>query len=64
MVEEVEGPGSEKVKQVGIAVKLSDTPGKIMRVAPLPGENTTQILRGLGYDDDNIKKLRSKGVIG
>jgi crotonobetainyl-CoA:carnitine CoA-transferase CaiB-like acyl-CoA transferase len=64
MVEEVEGPGSEKVKQVGIAVKLSDTPGKVRRATPLPGEHTTQILKGLGYDDDNIKRLRSKGVMG
>ncbi|MFH0814200.1 MAG: CaiB/BaiF CoA-transferase family protein [Pseudomonadota bacterium] len=64
MVEEIEDPELGKVKQVGIAVKLSDTPGKVRNVAPLPGEHTMQIMKDLGYSDEDIKELRRKGITG
>lgn len=64
MVEEIEDPELGKVKQVGIAVKFSDTPGKVRNVAPLPGEHTMQIMKDLGYSDEDIKELRRKGITG
>ncbi len=57
MVEEVEDPELGKTQQVGIALKLSNTPGKIRSVAPLPGEHTTKILQDLGCSDDDIERL-------
>ena len=64
MVIEVEDPTEGKVKQVGIAIKLSDTPGKIRNLAPVLGEQTKEILASLGYDDQRIEKLYQAGVIG
>ena len=64
MVEEVEDPELGKTKQVGIAVKLSDTPGKIRSVAPLPGEHTVQILKELGYRVEDIERFRANDVLG
>jgi crotonobetainyl-CoA:carnitine CoA-transferase CaiB-like acyl-CoA transferase len=64
MIEEVDDPELGKIKQVGIAIKFSETPGKIRMVAPLPGEHTIQILKDLGYDEVKIKELKEKGVIG
>lgn len=64
MVVEVDHPTEGKVKQVGIAIKLSDTPGKVRTPAPLPGEHTDEILVGLGYNKQRISQLRQGGIIG
>jgi len=64
MVLEINHPTLGKVKQPGIAVKLSDTPGKVRRLAPTAGENTEEILRDLGYNKSQISKLRQSNVIG
>jgi len=63
MVIEVEHPTLGRVKQVGIAPKLSSTPGKVRSLSPLPGEHTDEILRGLGYDPEEIENLRQQGIV-
>ena len=63
LVVEAEHPQLGKVRQFGIAIKLSDTPGTIRRAAPLAGEHTEEVLRSLGTPADEIRTLRSKGVI-
>ena len=64
MVIEVEHPTEGKVKQVGVAIKLSDTPGKVRSLPPLLGEHTNEILIGLGYSKQRINQLRREGIIG
>jgi len=64
MVLEIDHPTLGKVKQPGIAVKLSDTPGKIRTLAPIAGENTEEILYELGYNKSQITKLRQSKAIG
>ena len=63
MVIEVEHPTLGKIKQVGIAPKLSGTPGKVRSLPPLPGEHTDEVLQGLGYEQEEIKNLRQEGVV-
>jgi len=63
MLAEVEHSKLGKVKQVGIAVKLSDTPGKIRSTAPLLGDHTEEILQELGYNGEQIRDLRRLGAI-
>jgi len=63
MVIEVEHPTEGKVKQVGIAIKLSDTPGKVRSLSPIRGEHTEEILTGLGYNKQRINELRQDGII-
>ena len=63
MVIEVEHPTEGKIKQVGIAIKLSDTPGKVRSLPPVLGEHTEEILTGLGYNKQRIDELRQKGAI-
>jgi len=63
MVIEVEDPILGKVKQVGVAPKLSSTPGKVRSLSPLPGEHTNEILRELGYEWEEIQDLREEGAI-
>jgi len=63
MVIEVEHPSQGKVKQVGIFVKLSDTPGKVRSLSPILGEHTDEVLTRLGYNKQRINELRQRGTI-
>lgn len=63
MIVEVETPTGEKVKQVGISVKLSDTPGSIRSLAPKLGQHTEEILGELGYSKNDIERWRESGAI-
>jgi crotonobetainyl-CoA:carnitine CoA-transferase CaiB-like acyl-CoA transferase len=53
-----------KVRQAGIALKLSDTPGQVRRLGPTLGQHTTEVLAALGYNSEDIAQLRASGVIG
>lgn len=61
---EFDHPTEGKIKQAGIAIKLSDTPGKVRSLAPLSGENTDQVMQSLGYSRSGIDSLRVGKVIG
>ena len=63
MVIEVEHPALGKIKQVGVAPKLSGTPGKVRSLSPLRGEHTDEVLRGLGYKQEEISDLRQQGAV-
>ena len=63
MVVEVEGKDGQKSSTLGVAVKLSDTPGAI-RTAPVNfGESTTAVLQELGYSQEEIKNFEDNDVI-
>jgi formyl-CoA transferase len=63
MVVEVPHPKAGKIKLVASPMKFSLTPCTIERHPPLLGEHTEEVLKELGYSDDEIKSLREKGVI-
>jgi crotonobetainyl-CoA:carnitine CoA-transferase CaiB-like acyl-CoA transferase len=63
MIVELNGPGGQKVKQVGISVKLSDTPGSIRSLAPQLGQHTDEIVGALGYAKEQIARWREEGAI-
>lgn len=64
MVVEVDHPELGKVKQPGISVKLSETPGKIRSLAVSKGAHTDDVLKELGYSDQDIARMRQGGGIG
>jgi crotonobetainyl-CoA:carnitine CoA-transferase CaiB-like acyl-CoA transferase len=51
------------VRQVGVALKLSDTPGSIRHVGPTVGEHTDAVLETLGYRMAERAQLRQAGTI-
>jgi CoA:oxalate CoA-transferase len=63
MIVELDTPEGGKVKQVGISVKLSDTPGTIRSLAPRLGQHTDEILADLGYEQEQIERWREEGSI-
>jgi crotonobetainyl-CoA:carnitine CoA-transferase CaiB-like acyl-CoA transferase len=63
MIVELDTPEGRKVKQVGISVKLSETPGSIRSLAPTLGQHTEEVIHGLGYSDEQIEKWRADGSV-
>lgn len=63
MLAEVEHPAVGQVRQAGIAIKLSETPGEIRRLGPTPGQHTDEVLGELGMTPDEISSLRREGTV-
>lgn len=64
MVTTIEHPTIGALRQLGVPIKLSDTPGIVRTPPPLLGEHTERILRqDLGLDERQIASLRSDRVI-
>ncbi|MDB5820822.1 MAG: hypothetical protein JWQ11_4462 [Rhizobacter sp.] len=65
MILKVDHPGLDKqVAVAGIPLKMTETPGRIERRAPLVGEHTDEILREIGMAPDQFDRLRAEHVIG
>jgi alpha-methylacyl-CoA racemase len=63
MVVELNQPGAGPVKQLGVPVKLSRTPGAVDRPGPALGEHTDEVLQRVGYSPDEIEALKSCGAV-
>jgi len=63
MAAPVHHPKLGDIELVGQAVNLSSTPFKIRRAPPELGEQTDEILEGIGYDAAAIEALRQERVI-
>jgi len=50
-------------KQLGVAVKYANEPGRADPRAPALGEHSATLLQALGYDATRIEALKAKGVI-
>ena len=64
MMVETEHPIAGRVKNIGIPIKLSETPGRFQRPAPTLGQHTDEVLTELGCSPDEIAKLRAEGSRG
>jgi alpha-methylacyl-CoA racemase len=64
MIVELDQPGSEQpVRQLGLPVKLTRTPGDHARLpGPALGEHTEQVLRAAGYSEEEVAELLAEGA--
>lgn len=63
MLLEVQHPSAGKIKQTGIPIKFSATPGSIDSPPPLLGQHSKEILLELGYSQDEVEALEQREVI-
>jgi len=63
VIEDVETPGVGKIKIFNMTAKFSKTPAEITAPPPHLSEHTAEILAGLGYSEEDMKKFKEKGAI-
>ena len=63
MTMNVAHPKFGRVPQIGISIKLSDTPGEVRSLAAPLGKHTEEVLSGLGYSKNDIEQLRGQGAV-
>jgi crotonobetainyl-CoA:carnitine CoA-transferase CaiB-like acyl-CoA transferase len=64
MILESDHPTAGRLKQIGSMHKLSDSPVEVRNWATGFGQHTDEILRGIGYTDSRISRLRETGAVG
>jgi crotonobetainyl-CoA:carnitine CoA-transferase CaiB-like acyl-CoA transferase len=63
MVEEIEHPKIGRMKMMGRPLKSSGDLTAIRKPAPWLGQHSAEVLRGLGYSQDEIDRLFAERVV-
>jgi crotonobetainyl-CoA:carnitine CoA-transferase CaiB-like acyl-CoA transferase len=62
MVVELDHPRAGATRTLGLPIKLSATPGKVARPAPLLGQHTREVLAEFGFSSGEIEALVRSGA--
>ncbi|HEV3010506.1 MAG TPA: CoA transferase [Burkholderiales bacterium] len=62
MVVELQHPRAGRTRALGLPVKLSRTPGKVSRPAPVLGQHTLEVLAEFGFSQTEIEALVESGA--
>jgi crotonobetainyl-CoA:carnitine CoA-transferase CaiB-like acyl-CoA transferase len=64
MFVEVDHPTHGPLRTTGTPLKMSETPGRVRWLAPMPGEHNEEVFVGLlGHSKDDLARWRADGVI-
>ena len=63
MVVDLEDAELGILRNIGVPVKLSETPGKIRRRAPALGEHSREVLKAAGYSEEEVETLVQNGIV-
>ena len=63
MFVEMTHPTLGKIKQTGLPLKFSRTPGGLDRPPPLLGEHNQEVLQEIGFSITEIEELKTQDVI-
>ena len=59
----VQHPVLGQVRMLSSPLRMSKTPPRVSRAAPLLGEHTAQVLGSLGYPDEEVSALQAAGAV-
>jgi crotonobetainyl-CoA:carnitine CoA-transferase CaiB-like acyl-CoA transferase len=57
-------PAYGRVKLTGFPVKLSETPATLRMAPPTVGEHNEEVLREVGYSDNEVRSFQEAGAVG
>jgi crotonobetainyl-CoA:carnitine CoA-transferase CaiB-like acyl-CoA transferase len=60
---EIDYPGIGLVKSANNPIKLSDAPVEVRRKSPMVGQHTVEIMREVGYSDEEIRALKEAKAV-
>ena len=63
MVVALDHPAAGLIRQLGVPIKLGETPGAVRTPPPLLGEHTEAILKELGRSVEEVEQLKQSGAI-
>ena len=64
MFVELDHPIYGRVKTTGSPLKMSETPGRVRWLAPMPGEHNEDVfVEMLGHSRDDLERWRAEGII-
>jgi len=63
MVVELDHPRAGRTRALGLPIKLSRTPGKVSRPAPVLGQHTREVLGEFGFSAAEIDALVASGAV-
>jgi crotonobetainyl-CoA:carnitine CoA-transferase CaiB-like acyl-CoA transferase len=64
MLVELDHPVYGPLTTTGTPLKLSETPGRVRWLAPMPGEHNEEVFgRLLGHTPEELARWRAEGVI-
>jgi crotonobetainyl-CoA:carnitine CoA-transferase CaiB-like acyl-CoA transferase len=61
-VVELDHPLAGRTRALGLPIKLSATPGRVSRAAPLLGQHTREVLTEYGFAGSEIEALLGEGA--
>jgi crotonobetainyl-CoA:carnitine CoA-transferase CaiB-like acyl-CoA transferase len=64
MLASVPHPGLDHETRIaGVAIKMTETPGRVRHRAPLLGEHTDEYLKSIGFSAADIARLRAGKIV-
>ena len=63
MVVALDHPAAGLIRQLGVPIKLGETPGAVRTPPPLLGEHTEAILKELGMSMEKVEQLKQSGAV-
>jgi formyl-CoA transferase len=61
---ELDHPIAGRIGNIGVPIKLSDTPGTARTAAPVLGQHTKEVLSEYDYTEGDIEAIKASGAIG